>query len=139
MLGEVLENYTILDHRTIGFVLHSEKIEVSAEPYKFTKDWALIELYKDKIDWTTFKGNKLWVGTSFSTSLSPSPLTIPFISSAGGKLSGVEYRNMMFPGLESFTRVHEDNRDGVSREPLEIAVLPYDHTHGRFSGAGDSG
>ncbi|KAF9783224.1 hypothetical protein BJ322DRAFT_1110106 [Thelephora terrestris] len=74
--GEVVENYTTLDQRTIGFVLHSEKIEVSAEPYKFTNDWALIELYNDKIDWTTFKGNKLWVG---------------------GKLSIPEYGNMLFP------------------------------------------
>lgn len=72
--SEVIENYTTLDQRTIGFVLHSEKIEVSVEPYKFTKDWALIELYNDKINWTTFKGNKLWVGMSFSISLSPSPV-----------------------------------------------------------------
>ena len=48
--SEVIENYTTLDQRTIGFILHSEKIEVSVEPYKFTKDWALIELYNDKID-----------------------------------------------------------------------------------------
>ncbi|OBZ77823.1 hypothetical protein A0H81_02037 [Grifola frondosa] len=74
--NEVIENYTTLDQRTIGFVLHSEKIEVSIEPYKFTKDWALIELYNDKIDWATFKGNKLWVG---------------------GKLSISEYGNVMFP------------------------------------------
>lgn len=72
--SEVTENYTTLNQRTIGFVLYSEKIEVSVEPYKFTKDWALIQLYNDKIDWTTFKGNKLWVGTSFSISLSPSPV-----------------------------------------------------------------
>ncbi|ETW74722.1 hypothetical protein HETIRDRAFT_127172 [Heterobasidion irregulare TC 32-1] len=74
--SEAIENYTTLDQRTIGFVIHSEKIEVSVEPYKFTKDWALIELYNDKIDWTTFKGNKLWVG---------------------GKLSISEYRNTLFP------------------------------------------
>ncbi|THH27541.1 hypothetical protein EUX98_g6646 [Antrodiella citrinella] len=45
--------------------LHSE---VSVEPYGFTKDWAFIELYNDKIDWTTFKGNKLWVGGNLSIS-----------------------------------------------------------------------
>jgi len=72
--SEVIENYTTLDQHMIGFVLHLEKIEVSVEPYKFTKDWALIELYNDKINWTTFKGNKLWVGMSFSISLSPSPV-----------------------------------------------------------------
>ncbi|KAL6308599.1 hypothetical protein BKA93DRAFT_725412, partial [Sparassis latifolia] len=172
--GEVIENYTTLDQRMIGFILHSEKIEVSIEPYKFTKDWALIELYNDKIDWTTFKDNKLWVG---------------------GNLSISEYGNMMFPqpqdrqnysypkdgllqaydfvrdaemrnpqqldvhgekcllvvknglttgttvgrinGLESFLHVYEDY--GISHKSLEIAVLPYDKTHGKFSDAGDSG
>jgi hypothetical protein len=49
-------------------VLHSEKIEVSVEPHGFTKDWALIELYEEKIDWPTFMGNKVYVGTSFSMS-----------------------------------------------------------------------
>jgi hypothetical protein len=70
--SEVTKNFTTLEQRTIGRVLHSEKTEVSVEPHGFTKDWALIELYEDKIDWTTFKGNKVFVGTSFSVSLSPS-------------------------------------------------------------------
>jgi len=35
--SEVIENYTTLDQRTIGFVLHSEKIEVSVEPYNSQK------------------------------------------------------------------------------------------------------
>jgi hypothetical protein len=38
------------EQHIIGFVLHSEKIEVSAEPCNFTHDWALIELYDDKVD-----------------------------------------------------------------------------------------
>jgi hypothetical protein len=62
---------TTPDQRVISFVLHSEKIEVSVEPQDFTKDWALIELYEEKIDWSTFKGNKVYVGMSFSISLSP--------------------------------------------------------------------
>ena len=62
---EVTKCRTTPDQRVIGFVLHSEKIEVSVEPYNFTKDWALIELYDEKIDWPTFKGNKVYVGTSF--------------------------------------------------------------------------
>ncbi|KAH7882030.1 hypothetical protein F5I97DRAFT_1832632 [Phlebopus sp. FC_14] len=195
--SEVIENYTTLDQRTIGFVLHSEKIEVSVEPYKFTKDWALIELYKDKIDWTTFKGNKLWVGTSFSMSLSPSPSLSSLVafSICCGKLSISEYGNTMFPqpqdrknysypedgliqaygvvqeaemhnpqhldvhgekcllvvknglstgttvgrvnGLESFRRIYKEY--GISQKYLEIAVLPYDKAHGKFSDVGDSG
>jgi hypothetical protein len=50
--------------RAIGFVLHCEPIEVSSGPHGFTKDWALIELYDDMIDWDTFRGNKVYVGTS---------------------------------------------------------------------------
>ena len=48
--NEVTKHRTIPDQRVIGFVLHSEKIEVSVESHSFTKDWALIELYDEKID-----------------------------------------------------------------------------------------
>ena len=78
---EVTKHRTTPDQRVIGFVLHSEKIEVSVEPHHFTRDWALIELYDEKIDWATFKGNKVYVGTSFSISLSPSRLHLVSISS----------------------------------------------------------
>jgi len=50
--------------RAIGFVLHCEPIEASSGPHGFTKDWALIELYDDMIDWDTFRGNKVYVGMS---------------------------------------------------------------------------
>lgn len=40
-------------------------------------------------------------------------------------------------GLESFTRVYKEY--GISQKSLEIAVLPYDKAHGKFSEAGDSG
>ena len=40
-------------------------------------------------------------------------------------------------GLESFTR-HYDHYD-IEHVSIEIAVLPYDKAHGKFSDAGDSG
>jgi len=49
--------------RTIGFVHHVEPIAVSDGPHKFPRDWALIELYEEKIDWDSFKGNKVYIGT----------------------------------------------------------------------------
>ncbi|KAI0261162.1 hypothetical protein BC834DRAFT_925619 [Gloeopeniophorella convolvens] len=49
---EVTKRRVTPDQRVIVFVLHSEKIEVS--------------LYEDKIDWPTFKGNKVYVGGSLS-------------------------------------------------------------------------
>jgi hypothetical protein len=51
---EVTKHRTTTDQRVIGFVLHSEKVEVSVEPHNFDKDWALIELYDEKIDWSMF-------------------------------------------------------------------------------------
>ncbi|KIM27485.1 hypothetical protein M408DRAFT_165369 [Serendipita vermifera MAFF 305830] len=56
------------DQRIIGFVLHAEPIVVADGPNKFTRDWALIELYNDNIDWSTFLGNKVYIGGNFSPS-----------------------------------------------------------------------
>jgi len=70
--NEVTKHHNTPDQRVIGFVLHSQKIDVSVDPHGFTEDWALIELYNEKIDWATFKGNKVYVGVSFSIPPSPS-------------------------------------------------------------------
>jgi hypothetical protein len=40
-------------------------------------------------------------------------------------------------GLESFTRTYEEY--GMEQTSIEIAVLAYDKTHGKFSNPGDSG
>lgn len=69
---ELTKHRTIPELRAIGFVLHSEIIEASTDPHSFTQDWALIQLYDEKIDWSTFKGNKVYIGTSFSISWFPS-------------------------------------------------------------------
>ena len=66
---EITKYRSTPDKRVIGFVLHSEKIGVSVEPYGFTQDWALIELYEEKIDWSNFTGNKVYIGMYFSISL----------------------------------------------------------------------
>ena len=60
--SEVTKHRTIPEQRVVGFVLHSEKIEVEVEPYNFTKDWALVEIYRDVIDWQAFRGNKIYLG-----------------------------------------------------------------------------
>jgi len=65
---EVTKNRTTADRRIIGYVLHSEKIEVNVPPHGYTKDWALVQLYREVIDWANFKGNKIYIGTSFSSS-----------------------------------------------------------------------
>ncbi|KIY44819.1 hypothetical protein FISHEDRAFT_77229 [Fistulina hepatica ATCC 64428] len=171
---EVTKHRTTPDQRVIGFVLHSEKIEVSVEPYNFTKDWALIELYDEKIDWPTFKGNKVYVGgnlsiADFGNTMFPQPVDRANyryprdgLLQAYGVVQDDEIRNPQHldvygekcllvvknglttgttvgrvNGLESFTRIYDDY--GIEHTSIEIAVLPYDKTRGKFSDVGDSG
>jgi hypothetical protein len=61
--SDVTRFRTTPSQRIIGFVLHVEPIAVGDGPHKFTRDWALIELYEEKIDWDSFKGNKVYIGT----------------------------------------------------------------------------
>ena len=61
--SDLIKRYTTPLLRVIGFVLHSEPITVSVGPHQFTSDWALIELYNEKVDWSEFKGNKVYIGT----------------------------------------------------------------------------
>lgn len=58
---EVIKLRTHPDKRIIGFVLHAEPIVVSDKLNGFTRDWAFIQLYNEKIDWDTFPGNKVYV------------------------------------------------------------------------------
>ncbi|KAI9438364.1 hypothetical protein H4582DRAFT_2111739 [Lactarius indigo] len=147
----------IHDERVIGFVLHSEKIEVSVEPYSFTKDWALIELYDEKIDWPPFKGNKVYVGgnlsiADFGNTMFPQraygvvqddEIRDPQHLDAHGEKCLLVVKNGSTTrttvgrtnGLESFTRIYDDH--GIEHTSIEIAVLPY-KTRRKFSGAGDS-
>jgi hypothetical protein len=61
--NEIVKLWTIPEQRIIGEVVHVEPIGVNVTPHGFTRDWALIELYDDKFDWATFRGNKVYVGT----------------------------------------------------------------------------
>ncbi|CUS10824.1 unnamed protein product [Tuber aestivum] len=76
---EVTKLRTNPDQRVIGCVLHAEPIAISHEPHRFTSDWAFVQLYKEKIDWATFPGNKVYVG---------------------GKLSPPDFGGFMFPHPE---------------------------------------
>jgi len=60
---EVTKLWTTPNQRVIGYVVHAPAIAVDDGPKHFTRDWALIDLYRDKIDWDTFQGNKVYVGT----------------------------------------------------------------------------
>jgi len=64
---EVTKYHTTPEQRVIGFVLHSAKYEINVDAPEcgFTKDWAFIELYHNKINWESFKGNQVYVGKFF--------------------------------------------------------------------------
>ncbi|KAM5540847.1 hypothetical protein V8D89_005491 [Ganoderma adspersum] len=77
--NQITKYWTTPKQRIIGEVAHVEPIAVHVEPSHFTRDWALIELYEEKFDWTTFRGNKVYVG---------------------GNLPSADYANIMFPRPE---------------------------------------
>ncbi|PWW80501.1 hypothetical protein C7212DRAFT_361520 [Tuber magnatum] len=76
---EVTKLRTNPDQRIIGCVLHAEPITISDGPHRFTRDWAFVQLYPEKIDWATFLGNKVYIG---------------------GKLSPSDFGKFMFPQPE---------------------------------------
>ncbi|KAG7451365.1 uncharacterized protein BT62DRAFT_927053 [Guyanagaster necrorhizus] len=65
---EVTKRRTHPNLRIIGFVLHAEPIVVADGPIEFTRDWAFIQLFPEKINWSTFPGNKVYIGGSLSPS-----------------------------------------------------------------------
>ena len=61
--GEITKHWSTASQRVLGFVIYAPPISVSTGLKQFTEDWALIELYRDKIDWKGFKGNVVYLGT----------------------------------------------------------------------------
>ncbi len=59
----VATSLMITKDRLIGSVLHADPIGVSNGPDRFMVDWAVFQLDKDAFDWTTFKGNEVYIGT----------------------------------------------------------------------------
>ncbi|KAI5895483.1 uncharacterized protein SCHCODRAFT_02619543 [Schizophyllum commune H4-8] len=55
------------EERVIGSVLHVEKDDAPAEAYGYPRDFALVEMYKEKMDWSTFHGNKVFIGDNLSS------------------------------------------------------------------------
>ena len=80
--SEVTKRWTTPNQRVIGYVVHAPAIAVDDGPKHFTRDWALIDLYRDKIDWDTFQGNKVYVGVlpSYLGNIVPSFSVYHFMS-----------------------------------------------------------
>ena len=74
--GDITTHWSRPNQRVLGHVVYAPAISVSTGPKQFTEDWALIEVDRDKIDWTEFKGNVVSLGTFRSILPRSSSLTI---------------------------------------------------------------
>ena len=74
----ITKHWSTPSQRTIGYVVHAPPISVCTGPKKFMEDWALIDLYRDKIDWSGFKGNIVYLGTS--RSILPRSFSLDYLS-----------------------------------------------------------
>lgn len=59
---EITRFWTLEKDRILGYVIHSPPIYGDTGDKCFTEDWALIELYDEKIDWNSFRGNVMFLG-----------------------------------------------------------------------------
>ncbi|KAL6301674.1 hypothetical protein BKA93DRAFT_448449 [Sparassis latifolia] len=99
---EVTKHWTTPYQRVIGYVVHAPAIAVDDGPKHFTRDWALIDLYRDKINWDTFQGNKVYVGTfpSYLGNTVPGFGVFLFLFYLGGKISPADFILKMHPHPE---------------------------------------
>ncbi|KAG0133117.1 hypothetical protein HOY82DRAFT_584602 [Tuber indicum] len=148
------------DQRIIGCLLHAEPIAISYGPHGFTCDWALVQLYKEKIDWVTFRGNKPMTThpedqvdyeypddgllQAFGV-VKDDEIRQPKHLDKHGRRVLMVVKNGLTTGttvgrangLYSFTRVVSEY--GIMGTSVEVAILPYNKKRGVFSAEGDSG
>ncbi|KAI0290586.1 hypothetical protein BC826DRAFT_1092484 [Russula brevipes] len=65
--SDITKHWSTLSQRVLGYVLHTPPISLATGPKQFTEDWALIDLDLDNIDWDTFKGNVVYLGSKISS------------------------------------------------------------------------
>lgn len=61
--NEITKYWSQESSRVIGHVAFSSSVTVSNSAERYSEDWALIELDRDKIDWDSFPGNLVDLGT----------------------------------------------------------------------------
>lgn len=75
--NEVTKYWSEEGRRVLGHITFSPPITFDTGPKGYTEDWALIELDRNKIDWTTFNGNVIDLGTFIILLRMSSLTTIP--------------------------------------------------------------
>ncbi|KAN0113531.1 hypothetical protein V8E52_007595 [Russula decolorans] len=165
--GDTTKYWSIPSQRVLGYVLHAPPISLPTGPKKLTEDWALIDLDLDKIDWATFKGNVVYLGSKilsadFVLKMHPHPegqsdfkyplggllqvngvvkeaeLRSPKRLDANGEECLLVVKNGKTTGV-TIGRVAGIESYGLKKTSLEVAVYPYSHKDGAFSAASDSG
>jgi hypothetical protein len=61
--GSITRNWTTVGQRFLGNIIHAPPISFGTGPKEFTEDWAIINLFHDKINWDKFRGNVIHLGT----------------------------------------------------------------------------
>jgi hypothetical protein len=61
--SEITKYWSVMRQRVLGHIVHSPPISAGTGPKCFTEDWALVELHGEKINWTSFEGNVIDLGT----------------------------------------------------------------------------
>ena len=61
--SNITKSWTAKGQRILGHVAYAPPIFVGTGDKRYTEDWALVELYREKIDWKGFKGNMVRFGT----------------------------------------------------------------------------
>ncbi|KAJ3715490.1 hypothetical protein C8R42DRAFT_698343 [Lentinula raphanica] len=111
LVDELAKHHTTPDQRVIGHVLHSDPIQASTDSYRFTNDWALIELNTDQIDWSSFKGNRIYLGSNLSL---PDFYTTMFPQPA-------EYAEFRYP-IDDLLQAHGVVQEDEIRNPRHLDI-----------------
>ncbi|KAI0040893.1 hypothetical protein FA95DRAFT_1576687 [Auriscalpium vulgare] len=64
--NHVAGSWFLVRQRILGHVLYAPPISVGTSEGRFTEDWALIELVREKFDWNAFQGNVIHLGKLMS-------------------------------------------------------------------------
>ncbi|KAH9053775.1 hypothetical protein EDB87DRAFT_1704818 [Lactarius vividus] len=155
---QITDHWSTVSQRMLGYVVYAPPISVGTGPKKFTDHWALIDLYLDKIDWGSFKGNVIYLGNKISADDFPiggllqvngvvkeDEIRQPTQLDANGEECLLVIKNGKSTGvtigrgtsIESFIREYDEY--GTESTSTEVAIHSYSHKDGAFSASGDSG
>ncbi len=60
--GDITGSWSAESQRILGHVVYAPSISIATGDKRFTEDWALVELDREKFDWDTFQGNVIHLG-----------------------------------------------------------------------------